>query len=122
MQKLIQYLDSRGVRDGAYRDFVLNSGKKNLQFEIACVDDFEYQVSHFFNESGKKGYGLIPTNELLKTGTGPMIAIGAIEGDDVICLDLHSGAVYLWMIQTGESEYMKAADSFAVFLRLNTAR
>lgn len=120
MQKLIQYLDSRGVQDGAYRDLVQTGGEEKLQFEIVCADDFEYQVSHFFNESGKKGYGLIPTNELLKTHTGPMMAIGAIEGDDVICMDLRSGAVYLWMIQTGEGEYMKAADSFSEFLHLNT--
>ena len=62
------------------------------------------------------GYGLITTNSLLKMDIGSYMAIGLIEGDDVICMELKSGSILLWMIQSGDGEFIKVFDSFEAFI------
>lgn len=73
-------------------------------------------VSHFLDLSERSGYGLIVTNETLKTASGDALAIGLIEGDDVICMDIPSGTILIWMIQSGNGEFIKVSDSFEEFL------
>lgn len=73
-------------------------------------------VSHFLDLSERCGYGLIVTNKTLGTDTGDTLVIGLIEGDDVICMDIPSGSISIWMIQSGDGEQLKVADSFQEFL------
>ena len=115
--ELIGYLDWRGVQDHCYRDFVLRYSPDEYNFTLCTSDGFDYAVSHFLDKSEKKGYGLIVTNEALKKGLGHQLAIGLIEGDDVICLDPKTGQISIWMIQTGNGEHIIVADSFNDFVR-----
>ena len=114
--ELIGYLDRCRVNDRSYRDFVLRHNSDEYSFTLCTTDGFDYAVSHFFDKSENKGYGLIATNEALRTGLGHQLAIGLIEGDDVICLDPRTGRISIWMIQTGRGEYLFAAETFGEFL------
>lgn len=112
-----QYLTGRSVEDTFYRKFLsTNSAAEDLDFVLFSVGGFDYMVSHFLDSSERAGYGLIPTNKILKTDKGDRLVIGLIEGDDVICMDIPSGTISLWMIQSGNGESLKVADSFEEFL------
>lgn len=115
--ELIGYLDRCGVMDRSYRDFVLRSNSDEYIFTLCTTSGFDYAVSHFFDKSEKKGYGLIATNEALRTGLGHQLAIGLIEGDDVVCLDPKTGRISIWMIQTGNGEQLVVAESFDDFIQ-----
>lgn len=111
-----QYLVARGVKDNSYQSFLFSNSTVNHAFKLCSTNGLDYMVSHFLDSSEQVGYGLIPTNEVLKTDGGNFLAIGLIEGDDVICMDIPSGAISLWMIQSGNGESLKVADSFEEFL------
>ncbi len=114
--ELINYLDQRGVKDNTYRNFVLNCATENYNFSLCTINGFDYAVSHFLDRSLKNGYGLISTNKALGTESGRQLAIGLIEGDDVICLDLKNGQINIWMIQNGNGEHLVVAKTFQDFL------
>ena len=114
--ELIDYLDQRGVKDNNYRKFVLNYATENYNFSLCTTNGFDYAVSHFLDRSSKKGYGLVSTNKALGTDTGRQLAIGLIEGDDVICLNLQDGQINIWMVQNGNGEHLVVAKTFQDFL------
>lgn len=117
MKKIIEYLDQRKVEDKDYREYLISGDTALKEFCLASHKSFDFMVSHFLDNSSKRGYGLIATNEWLQLPDDWM-AIGLIEGDDIICMDLTDGSIYLWMIQTGNGEYLKVADSFKELLAM----
>lgn len=52
----------------------------------------------------------------MRTTGSQITAIGLIEGDDVICINSLNGAIFVWMIQTGNGEYIEVAKSFEEFI------
>lgn len=115
MEHIIAYMNERGVNDKAYREFLINESTAGSTFKLCSQNGFDYMVSHFLDTSDKKGYGLVGTNVALQMYR-EQFAIGLIEGDDIIYMDLRDGAIYLWLIQTGKGEQIKVADSFEEFL------
>lgn len=116
-QRLVSYLEKRGVCDETYIAYLCDS-PIDRPFELCSVNGFDFMVSYFLDGSERIGYGLIPTNAALKTDCGNKMSIGLIEGDDVICLEIPSGKISLWMIQTGNGEFFEVADSFDLFLKM----
>lgn len=116
--ELKDFLDCRGVKDNFYRSFVLDGNPDSCSFTLCTFNGFDYMVSHLLGKSQKSGYGLVVTNETLKTERTNRLAIGLIEGDDIICMDLTNGEISLWMIQTGSGEHLVVADSFKEFIEM----
>lgn len=116
-KELVDYLNYRGVTDHIYRSFVQQYCSDDYKFLLCSADGFDYIVSHFLDRSEKKGYGLIATNETLQTEKNGQLVIGLIEGDDAICLDPETGRISLWLIQTGNNEYITVAESFQDFIK-----
>lgn len=116
-EELIDYLNQRGVRDNIYLSFVQQYHPDNYKFIMCSANGFDYIVSHFLDRSEKKGYGLIATNETLQTEKSGQLAIGLIKGDDVICLDPKTGQISLWLVQTGNNDYITVAGSFQEFIK-----
>lgn len=111
-----EYLTKRGIKDAFYRSFLLSNNITSQTFVLCSTKGFDYMVSHFLDLSERCGYGLIVTNKTLGTDIGDTLVIGLIEGDDVICMDIPSGSISIWMIQSGDGEQLKVADSFQEFL------
>lgn len=111
-----EYLTKRGVKDTFYRSFLLRNNGAGQTFTLCSTIGVDYMVSHFLDLSERCGYGLIVTNKTLGTISGDTLVIGLIEGDDVICMDIPSGSISIWMIQSGNGEQLKVADSFKEFL------
>lgn len=116
--QLSDYLNLRGVRDQSYCEFAQKYCPGDYKFTMCTVNGFDYIVSHFLDRSEKKGYGIIATNEILETEKSGQLAVGLIEGDDVICLDPKTGQISLWLVQTGNNEHLVVADSFDDFIRI----
>lgn len=113
---LLDYLYNRGIKDRAYLNYVKKQKDIKLRYRLASINDFDFMVSQLFDESEAIGVGLIVTNEILGTNRGQTVAIGAIEGDDIICFDVPTGSIILWMIESGNGENIKIADSFEEFM------
>lgn len=114
--KMKEYLKDRGVKDQDYLHFMKNNPEKLDEFSVCRVDGFDFRVSHFLDESDKLGYGLVVTNQQLKLDNTKYLAIGLIEGDDVICLNLENGTVALWLVENDDGNWLQVADSFADFV------
>ncbi len=113
---LIAYLNKRKVKDEIYKDFIINETNKKVPFKLFQVDGFDYKMSHFLDDSEQEGYGLLATNETLNLSDSNYIAIGLVEGDDVICMNTLNSEIVLWLVQTGNGERVKIAESFKSFL------
>jgi len=70
--------------------------------------------------SHKLPYGLIASNNILHLDHEHQVAIGLVEGDDVICIDLKDGSINLWLVENGNGEHITLAPDFASFWRLIT--
>ncbi|MGM9597336.1 MAG: hypothetical protein ACI3XO_05935 [Eubacteriales bacterium] len=114
--ELSAYLDKRGVNDPTYRNFITKEQKNHKKFKLCSVNKFDFIVDHFLDSSEIIGYGLEKTNIILGTNSGSRLAIALIEGDDVVCMDVITGSIALWMVQTGNGEYIKISDSFQSFI------
>ena len=118
--KLLKYLRTRNVSDNTYIDFCCNHLMEGEEFVLCSINEFDFVVDHFFDESNEIGLGLIPTNEILNTSTGKILSIGTIQGDDIICMDIETGKIKLWLIENGGGETIEVADTLASFLEAVT--
>lgn len=116
--KVNEYLVNRKVLDRIYKDFLLDYVEKDACYKSFYIKGYEFAVSKFFDCSSIVGSGIMPTNLVLKTEDSDKIAIGLVEGDDVICMDAKTNEITLWMIQTGDGEHIHVADDFTSFLEI----
>ena len=116
---LFEYLNKRNVKDKQLEKWIINSQNEKIIFKPFSVDNEEYILQYFLDETDRIGYGLIRTNEILKLGSTDYVAIALVEGDDVICLNTKDGTICLWLIQTNEGELHFVAGSFEKFLELS---
>lgn len=117
---LLEYIVSRGIKDQWYLDLLSHGSLNKSEFRLCNVDRYDFLISHFFNESDDVGYGLISSNQNLHTDNGTQVAIGLVEGDDVICFDTRDGSINLWLIENGNGEHLNVAPDFASFWRMIT--
>lgn len=111
-----EYMKARGVTISSTAAASLKKQSEEAAYSLFAVDGFDYMVDHFLDESDQAGYGIIPTNAVLKTEAINAVAIALVEGDDVICIDIDDGAVFLWLVQTGDSEHKVIAKNIEQFL------
>lgn len=116
---LIAYITSLGIKDTYYLD-LLNHDFPNDKFRLCSAKGYDFMVSHFFDESDKEGYGLIASNNNLHSDLEHQVAIGLVEGDDAICIDLKDGSINLWLVENGNGEHIILAPDFASFWRMIT--
>lgn len=118
MRKIREYLDIRDIKDEKFVEYMSEMDLKGTTKKVCSVEGFDFVLSHFFDDSDMPGYGLIITNQILGLDAGNKMAIGLIEGDDVVCMDILTGQITVWMVQTGEGEDVKVADSFREFQKM----
>jgi len=111
---LARYLASRGVMNNDIEELLLGNTPK--EFKMFSAGGIDFLVNHLFDSSETAGYGIEKTNHLLRLEGTQTLAVGLVEGDDVICVDIDSGQVFIWMIQTGVGERILVADSITRFM------
>ena len=118
MKDLEQYLIDRKLFDSDYYRCVKAEDLNKRQYKLFSVDGQDYMLSHFFDDSNELGYSLIKTNCILQTDNSNMVAIAAVQGDDVICINISDNSIWLWCIQSANGNYAKIADSFNLFKQI----
>ena len=78
------------------------------------VNGDPYAVQCFMGISNIIGYDLIKANQMLKLKNH--VAIGLVDGDDPICIEKETGHVYLLLLETGDGEEIKIAESVEAFI------
>jgi hypothetical protein len=78
------------------------------------VNGDPYAVQCFMGISNIIGYDLIKANQMLKLKN--RVAIGLVDGDDPICIEKETGYVYLLLLETGDGEEIKIAESVEAFI------
>lgn len=115
---LFAYLDSRMVYNKDYRNFLEKVPFGCLEENSFFVGGECYGVSHFLTVSNIDGFDIKKANQHLGLDKGSVIAIALVEGDDVLCLDLITGEVFLWMISCGDGEKILVSKTFNMFLNM----
>lgn len=115
MSNAEQVLKKLGIKDETYIKF-MREGTKPFTSKMFNVMGMDFVISHFLGFSNVPGFDLIMTNAMLPSRKEYMVAIALVEGDDVVCLNSDDNSISIWLVQTGNGEYLKVASSFELFL------
>lgn len=116
VNKLTEYLCKRNVADSFFLEFILSKSTQKSEFKLFFVNNQEYMISHFLDESNVLGHDLIATNDILKTTETDMLVFAMVEGDDAVCLNLSDNSIWLWRFESYDTNFIKIADSFGEFI------
>lgn len=111
------YLKSRGLKNRELFSIISNYPFALLEDARFVVEENEYEITHFLSKSDIAGYDIKKVNELFKLDLTEKIAIAVVAGDDLLCYNTKKRNVYLWKIQTGDSEEIVIPDSLTKFLK-----
>lgn len=78
------------------------------------VGEDPYAVQCIMGKSDVAGFDIEKSNSFINLDG--YTVIGLVEGDDLICIDNSTGHIYLSLIETGEGENVKIADSIETFI------
>ena len=112
--RLLKYIMSRGIDDPFYFG-ILRTNISEYEYQLCSANGYDFMFSHLLDDSETAGYGLIITNQNLRTQDGYEVAIGLVEGDDVICIDTRDSSINLWLVENGNGEHIRVASNFAEF-------
>ena len=115
---LIEYLQKRNITDSVYLEFVLSKKKTMAKFKMFSVNNQEYMLSHFFDASDLPGFGLVEINRLLNTENTSLVAIAAVDGDDILCMHVTDNSVWLWCMESDDGAIIPVATSFDNFKKM----
>ncbi len=115
---VLSYLKSRSVNDTYYFNLIVNNDFGFLKDNTIYVDNEPYAVDAFCTCSSNSGYDIKGVNENLGTNEGFIIVIAGVRGDDVICFNISTGEIFLWLIESGDFEKKHIADSFQSFIEM----
>ena len=65
--------------------------------------------------STNAGKDIIQANRNLGLDNGDIVAIANAAGDDIICMNIKTNEILLYLIETGDMEFIHVADSFEDF-------
>lgn len=114
---VMDYLKSRKVTNRELGEIIQKQPFGLLKDTTFFVGEEEYGITHFLSKSDIAGYDIKKVNTLLGTEALGIVAFAIVVGDDVLCYDIMSKEVILWMIQTGGGERLLVSDNLSKFLK-----
>lgn len=117
---VLSYLNSKGVKNKSYLEFIKNNNFGILEKNIFNLNNGNYSVDYFFSRSNEEGKDIVSANKNIQRilNNENLIGIAKVLGDDIVCLDIVTGDVYIWLIETGDGEKVNIANSFDKFINL----
>jgi len=122
-QYVLDYLKTRMVKDNNYLDFIKNNDFAFLKDNTITIYNKEYNqnegymIECFFTCS-TTGYDIIKANKNLNLDNGDIIAIANVAGDDVICMNVKTNEILLYLIESGDMQFVHIADNFEKFYNM----
>lgn len=114
---VIEYLTARGVKNRQLLGIYLKHPFGLLEDANLNIKGETYTISHFLSKSDIMGYDIRKVNELLKLNSTDRVAFAVVLGDDILCYNIKSRKVYLWRVQTGDSEEIASSESLTKILK-----
>lgn len=114
---VMDYLKSRKVTNRELEKIIQKYPFGLLKDTSFFIGEEEYGISHFLSKSDVIGYDIQKVNTLLGTEALGIVAFAIVVGDDVLCYDIKSEEVVLWMIQTDGGERLLVSDNLTMFLK-----
>ncbi len=111
------YLKSRKVTNRELGKIIQKHPFGLLKDTSFFVGEEEFGISHFLSKSDVTGYDIQKVNTLLGTEALNIVAFAIVMGDDVLCYDIKSKEVILWLVQTAEGERLLVSDNLTKFLK-----
>lgn len=115
---VLTYLQYRKVNVPQYFELINNNDFGILKNNTIVINGLEYRVDALCTCSSNSGYDIVNVNKNLQTDNGDTIVIAGVAGDDVICMDISTGEIFIWLIETGEWEKEYVAPSIDVFINM----
>ena len=113
---VIDYLNSRGVKDPAFIKFIRSFEFGLLEDVSFSIDGDIYEITHLLGKSKVPGYDIVAANKNLGLAEGEDVAIALVLGDDAICYNIFNDNVCLYFIQTGEGKKIIIDESLELFI------
>ena len=118
--KTSEYLKKRKIADTDYYQYAVSKEPVSEYKMIEVRPGMEFQVTVIFSDNQKYPLSIEQANINLGLQNGNDVAIGLLDGDEIVCLNCATGAVYFWLIENGDGEKIKIASSFTKFIELIT--
>lgn len=121
---VLNYLKIRNVKDDKYLEFINNNDfaffKDNIIhiFNKEYNQNDEYMIENFLSCSSVAGRDIIQANKNLGLDIGDIIAIASVAGDDVVCMNIKTNEICLYLIETGNMKFVHIADNFVDFCNM----
>lgn len=116
-QYVLSYLKSRGLTNRELVKVILDNPFGLLENMTFNIGGEIYSISHLLSKSDVTGYDIRKVNQLLETEASDEVVFALVLGDDALCCNVKSKAVYLWRIQSGNGEKIKISDSLTKFIK-----
>lgn len=116
-QYVLDYLRSRGMKNRKFSKMIRDQPFGLLENATFCIGSEEYEISHFLAKSDIDGYDIRKVNACLNTDTTENVIFAVVIGDDVLCYNTKTKAVFLWLVQTGDSSILSVSDNLTKFLK-----
>ena len=90
--------------------------------KLCSAEGYDFMLAKFFDNSDDEYHGLIKINQRLFGNQNRFVAIGRIEGDDIICIDSANNTYHLWLTDQSAPSLLHIADSFKELLMKTVAQ
>ena len=115
---VLSYLQHRSINDKYYYDLINYNDFGFLKNNTFCVDNELYSIVAFCTCALNCGYDIKNVNTNLGIDNDENIAIAGVRGDVVICLNILTGEIFLWLIESGNYEKKHIANSLQDFVEM----
>ncbi len=117
---VLSYLKSKDVNNASYIKFIKNNNFGILAKNVFNANNEEYSLEYFFSCSSVEGKDIINANKNIQSLLidKNLLGIAKVLGDDIVCLDIKTGEIYLWLIETNDGEKIHIAKSFDEFINM----
>ena len=121
---VLNYLKTRNVKDDKYLQFIMDNDfaflkdNKIVVFNKEYNQNEEYMIENFLSCSNVAGRDIVQANKNLGLDDGDIVAVASVAGDDTICMNVKTNEICLYLIETGDMQFVHVADNFVEFCNM----
>lgn len=120
--KVLNYLLNRGVDSKTYLDIIKNRPfgllAENIFYIGEKIDGSEYTLEFFFTDEATISPDIETVNRNLQTDYGDILSIANVCGEDIICMNIKTGQIFLWELESGSGDMVPIAKSIDQFIAM----
>ncbi len=119
---VLNYLVNRGVENKTYLEIIKNYPfgllAENIFYIGEAIVGYEYTLEYFFSDEATMSPDIKTVNKNLQTDCGDILSIANVYGEDIICMNIKTGEILLWELESGNGDMVHIAKNFEEFLAM----